>query len=297
MATYNWSVPSGNTITGSTIIKDTDNKIQATINDLVDFVNGEGEHLNQGLTYDFLNVASEQTISGVKTFQNGLVGNLTGNVNGTASTATALYTQRSITLSGDVSGTAVFNGTANANITATVADDSHNHVIGNVDGLQTALDGKQALGSYVSTNSSQALHSTDALRISGNTLYLYKGNGTEENISLPTYESSGVQKVFDGVIYYNSGSPTISNITTTGASITNVVAFTSTYVTFDVTFVNSTYRGNMIMYPSMSAYSNGESYNSGMQIQRIDSQIIRYTINGTNMTVNGNATLGLQGII
>ena len=43
---------------------------------------------------------------------------------------------QTITLSGDVSG----SGTTS--IVVTVADDSHNHVISNVDGLQAALDGK-----------------------------------------------------------------------------------------------------------------------------------------------------------
>ena len=65
-----------------------------------------------------------------------------------ASTAATLATARNIALSGDVSGSASFNGSANISITATVADDSHNHVISNVDGLQTALDGKQASGTY-----------------------------------------------------------------------------------------------------------------------------------------------------
>lgn len=46
-----------------------------------------------------------------------------------------------ITLTGDVSGSGSFSSDA-VSITATVADDSHNHVISNVDGLQTALDGK-----------------------------------------------------------------------------------------------------------------------------------------------------------
>jgi len=44
---------------------------------------------------------------------------------------------QTITLSGDVSG----SGTTS--IAVTVADDSHNHVISNVDGLQTALDAKE----------------------------------------------------------------------------------------------------------------------------------------------------------
>lgn len=61
-----------------------------------------------------------------------------------ATTATKLETARTISLSGDVTGSASFDGSANATITATVADDSHNHTIANVDDLQTALDGKAA---------------------------------------------------------------------------------------------------------------------------------------------------------
>ena len=63
-----------------------------------------------------------------------------GDVTGNADTATALEASRNIQLTGDVTGSASFNGTANAVITATIADDSHNHVISNVDGLQTGLD-------------------------------------------------------------------------------------------------------------------------------------------------------------
>jgi len=59
-----------------------------------------------------------------------------------ASTANTLATTRNISLTGDVSGSTNFDGSGNVSITAVVADDSHNHVISNVDGLQTALDGK-----------------------------------------------------------------------------------------------------------------------------------------------------------
>jgi len=68
-----------------------------------------------------------------------------GPLSGNASTATALATARTISLTGDATGSTSFDGTANASITVVVADDSHNHIISNVDGLQTALDGKQAL--------------------------------------------------------------------------------------------------------------------------------------------------------
>ena len=71
-----------------------------------------------------------------------VTGNVTGDVTGNADTATALETARTIQLSGDVTGSATFDGSANINITAAVQDDSHNHVISNVDGLQAALDAK-----------------------------------------------------------------------------------------------------------------------------------------------------------
>jgi hypothetical protein len=50
-----------------------------------------------------------------------------------------------ITLAGDLSGSATMTNLGNVSITAVVADDSHNHVISNVDGLQTSLDAKAAL--------------------------------------------------------------------------------------------------------------------------------------------------------
>ena len=53
---------------------------------------------------------------------------------------------QTITLSGDASG----SGTTA--ITVTVADDSHNHIISNIDGLQTALDAKLASSSYTAAD-------------------------------------------------------------------------------------------------------------------------------------------------
>lgn len=72
---------------------------------------------------------------------------------GNAATATALATTRNIALAGDVTGNANFDGTGNISITAAVQDDSHNHVISNVDGLQTALDGKTTTARTISAGS------------------------------------------------------------------------------------------------------------------------------------------------
>ena len=59
-----------------------------------------------------------------------------------ATAADKLKTARTISLTGDATGSADFDGSAAISIAVTVADDSHNHVISNVDGLQDALNAK-----------------------------------------------------------------------------------------------------------------------------------------------------------
>ena len=61
---------------------------------------------------------------------------------GNSATATKLATAKTISLTGDVTGSTSFDGSGNVSITTTVADDSHNHVISNIDNLQSTLDGK-----------------------------------------------------------------------------------------------------------------------------------------------------------
>jgi hypothetical protein len=66
----------------------------------------------------FVDKSSAQTIGGVKTFSETIV----GSVNGNAATATALATGRDISVSGDATGTASsFSGAANAEIALTLA--------------------------------------------------------------------------------------------------------------------------------------------------------------------------------
>ena len=91
----------------------------------------------------FMDLSSNQTVGGTKTFSNAISGSVTGN----AGTATQLATSRDISLTNDVTGTASFNGTANANISATLATVNSNigtytKVTINAKGLATA--GSQA---------------------------------------------------------------------------------------------------------------------------------------------------------
>jgi hypothetical protein len=95
--------------------------------------------------------------------------NTAGNQNTTGSAA-KLTTARTIALSGDVTGSVSFDGSANATITAVVVDDSHNHVISNVDGLQTALDGKlSTTGKAADSDKLDGLDSSQFLRSDTNT--------------------------------------------------------------------------------------------------------------------------------
>lgn len=106
-----------------------------------------------------------------------------------------LTNNQTITLSGDVSG----SGTTS--ITVTVNDDSHNHIISNVDGLQTALDAKASItGSENLTNktlTSPQITGTiveDIYALSGTTPALDPANG-----SIQTWTLSGTSSPTDSV--------------------------------------------------------------------------------------------------
>lgn len=65
----------------------------------------------------FVDLVSDQTVGGVKTFTDTVEADVTGN----AGTATKLATPRDISVSGDASGSASFDGSANADIAMTLA--------------------------------------------------------------------------------------------------------------------------------------------------------------------------------
>jgi hypothetical protein len=60
----------------------------------------------------------------------------------------------------------------------------------------------------VTKGDNQALHDTDALRISGSTVYLYKGDGTNESVTLPssTPTTTQVGSAAAGLAVYAVGS-------------------------------------------------------------------------------------------
>ena len=85
-------------------------------------------------------------------YVDGVTSNIQTQLDGKQASGSYLTGNQTITLSGDVSG----SGTTS--IVVTVADDSHNHIISNVDGLQTALNAKANLSGATFTGGVVALH-------------------------------------------------------------------------------------------------------------------------------------------
>lgn len=120
----------GGDLTGST-----------TITDLTATTTLSGQVINDSHTHDTRYYTETEINTMMATLQAGAV-----------ATADKWTTARSITLSGDLSGTVSIDGSSNVTLSTTVLDDSHNHIIANVDGLQAALDSKQPVGSYLTTS-------------------------------------------------------------------------------------------------------------------------------------------------
>jgi len=141
--------------------------------------------------------------------------------------ATKLTTARTIELTGDATGSASFDGSANASLTVTVQDNSHAHTIANVTGLQAALDAKQ--GGYTTTTTavSKTLVNLERCFVTA----------AGRTITLPATPSAGWE-VTVGV-----GEFTDTTVARNGSNIMSIAEnFTIDIENFTVTFlyVNST---------------------------------------------------------
>jgi len=143
-------------------------------------------------------------------------------LDGKQASGSYLTGNETITLSGDVSG----SGTTS--ITVTIADDSHNHVISNIDNLQTSLDAKDTVANVYATylvakggidgaNTNIASNDTDITNlITG----LQGANTSISNISSGGSAFTGEVTMGDDLIV--TGNLTVNGTTVT-ASTTNTV--------------------------------------------------------------------------
>ena len=124
-----------------------------------------------------LNVTGNADVDGDLT----VTGTINASITGVATTADRLTTSRTIALGGDVSGAVNFDGSQNITINTIIADDSHNHTIANVDGLQAVLDSKSANLSDLGVTSNIAeLNILDGVNVT--TAELSFVNGVTSNI-------------------------------------------------------------------------------------------------------------------
>ena len=101
-------------------------------------VTGTGTMTNLGN----VSIATTATSDPIITLTGAVTGSGTMTNLGNVSITTTNTADPTLTLAGDATGSATFTNLGNATLTVTVADDSHNHIISNVDGLQGALDAK-----------------------------------------------------------------------------------------------------------------------------------------------------------
>lgn len=151
-------------------------------------------------------------------------------------TSTYLTGNQTITLSGDVTG----SGTTS--ISVTVVDDSHNHIIANVDGLQTDLDAKAPLASPALTGTPTAPTATTGT----NTTQIATTAFVNAEIAndAPAKDGTGATGTWNISISGNAAtatSATSATSATTATNATNVTLTTSaTASAFKVPFANTT---------------------------------------------------------
>ena len=114
-------------------------------------------------------------------------------VSGNAGTATKFSSARTIELTGDVTGSASTDGSSGWSITATVADDSHNHIISNIDGLQDALNAKATKDVAVAGGNNGLMSGTDKTRVDS-MWNVWSSDGTNDTLVNKVQE---VLKVFE----------------------------------------------------------------------------------------------------
>ena len=117
------------------------------------------------------------------------------------SSASKLATARTISLSGDASGSITFDGSVDKTLTVTVADDSHNHVISNVDGLQSELSRRLVYSDVLQTTNPFGGKKLYISKID-NALYCADKRwtviGSYTGASSGTYSADLLKNLFDG---------------------------------------------------------------------------------------------------
>ena len=274
-----------------------------------------------GLTLTGTEFAAAQDISTTANPQFGTVtANITGNVSGTsgsttgnAATATALATARTVQLSGDVTGSASFDGSANINITASVQDDSHAHVISNVDGLQTALDARVPTSRTLTAGNGLTgggdLSANRTFTVGGGTGITVNANDIAIDSSYTGFDSRYVNVSGDTMTGnltltpsgFASGTQTLGviNISSAGSGETRAIDIDGAWSSGEsksISFIHGSSSSNFVGQINMLHNGTGSSLRFGKLYHGADSTAYPMTLTSTSTTtadlnINGGVTI------
>jgi len=158
-----------------------------------------------------VNTAGNQNTSGnastASTLQTARTISISGAVSGSASfnggsnitISTSATSDPTLTLNGDVSGSATFTNLGNATLTCTVADDSHNHTIANIDNLQSTLDAKGTMSNWnlqASGGATTSITNNETVNFTGSGATSVSRNGN--TITISSTDNNTTYSVGDG---------------------------------------------------------------------------------------------------
>ena len=141
--------------------------------------------------------------------------------------ADKLTAARVISLTGDASGSVSFDGSKDVAIEVTILDDSHNHIISNVDGLQSALDKKvnAVEGKGLSTNDYTTAEKNKLAGIAA---------GAEVNVNADWNASSGDAQILNKPTALSSFTNDEGFIDNTVSNLANYYLKTETYTQTEI---------------------------------------------------------------
>jgi hypothetical protein len=186
----------------------------------------------------------------------------------------------SITLSGDVSGTATVTNLANVDITTAVADDSHSHTTSTLTGIQEFVEDTASTMITGATHSGISVAYTDNAGSAGTLAFTNTDKGSDQNI-FKTIAVSGQDSVVA-----DSNTDTLTIAGSTGLTVTtNATTDTITLTNSGVTSIAGT--TNEI---EISGTGSGP-YTGAITVGLPDNVTIagKLTITG-DLEVNGNTT-------
>ena len=135
-------------------------------------------------------------------------------VTGNAGTADKLKTARTITLGGDATGSASFDGSKDVTLTVAVKDDSHNHIISNIDGLQDALNGKETAGAVNTHNTATDAH---------NDIRLLVSNLTTKVTNFLNVSDTATDQLSEILALIDANADSIADITSNKINVTDII--------------------------------------------------------------------------